>query len=415
MSITRYLRRRLDAAGADDGFSLMEGIVAALILAIATAITASLLIQVAGLTRNNGERSAAANLASTKLERVRQLQATAIPDGRVTTAETVGNTTYTVHQDSTFLTSGGATNACGGTGSLAYKRVTVTVEWPGMGATKPVQSETLRALGFDASSGGLDNTKGALGVLVVDADGKPAAGAQVTVRRGSTGGTAEPVQTTGADGCVVFTGLQSGSNYYSSAVKAGSVAVDSGPLVSDTGNGIEASGLAKSTLTLAPAGTLSVDYTAPTGSVMPAQLPFSLQHPQWSFPRDYSTGLPCPNGSDQACLQSGGKAVSPLYPGAYTVSFDGVQLGRNTAVPAGGSVTETIDLGAVSISSAAGGTVYADGDGNTALNDVIVLGTVPAGGTLQVALPPGTWNLGSSTGGAAVVTVTASNTTAVTL
>ena len=404
MSISRFLRRRLSSAG-DDGFSLMEGIVAAVVLALGITITASLLIQDAGLTRNNGQRSAATNLAASKLERVRQLPATAIPDGRLTTTETVGNTTYTVNQDSTYLAASGATNACGGTGALSYKRVTVTVSWPGMGSTKPVQSETLRALGFDAGSGGLDSSKGALAVQVLDHNGLPASGAVVTIRKGTRTAVAQSSQTTGGDGCVVFTNLDGGANYFSSTVRTGSVAVDSGPLDADNGNGISANGVAKRTLSLAPAGQLTVNYTVPAGATLPAAMPITLERAEWGAPRVYTAPAPCPTGSTQACLAGDNKTVGPLYPGDYKVnggsSLTRVKPGSNTA---------SIELGAVSLTAAAGTPVTA-----TSSSMTVVLGTVPAGGTFTVALPEGNWQLQNSLGATVSATVTPNQVTGVTL
>lgn len=407
VTITRYVRRRLDRARDDAGFTMMEATVAAVILGVVVTLAATLLVQVAGLTRSNGQRSAAANLASTQMERVRQLSATAIPDGRTTTTQTVGNTTYTINQDSTYQDMSGASNACGGSGALAYKRVAVTVTWPNMGSVKPVRSETLRALGFDAASGGLDKTKGALAVQVLDQNGSPVSGADVTVRRGSATGAAQPVQTTGGDGCVVFTGLTAGS-YYSSTTMAGFVASDGGTVAADTGNGVSANAVAKRSLSLAPASAMTVAYSVPTGASVPA-MPISLKHPLWSTAQVFTSTGPCPMGTGKTCWTTG-NTFTPLYPGAYLVTIPGSTATDSVAVQPGTTTTDTFALGAVTITAATSGTYTTTIGGAN-----VTLGTFAAGQVSTIALPPGTWTLKRSSGATATVTITAATTTAVTL
>ncbi len=408
------------AGPGDEGFSIMEAVVAALVLAVSAAIVASILINVMQVTTNSGKRTAAANLAASKVEIIRGMDATEIPDGSVTTTQTVGNTTYTIVQDATYQSSTGTGSACTGTGNLAYKRVTVRVSWPNMGTTKPVQTETLRTLGFDASSGGLDSTKGATGVQVRDSTGVAQSGATVTLK--NSVGTVLGTQLTGADGCVVFTNLTAGTNVYAYATESGNVNIDGADTAASTGTGVLANKLSTTTLDLAPMSELRASYSAPSGAIIPSGMALRLRNSLWSgATSDRTPGL-CASTPNAVCIEADGVTAARLFPGAYAMwagaCDDATPASPTyTSVNAGATATASVPLGAVKMtaatSSAIGRTVTAvhAADTDCTSGQSIVLGALPASGSLTYALPAGSWTLSTSTGNTPVVITTGSTLT----
>ncbi len=207
----------------DDGFSIVEVVVAVVILAMAVTVLAALMTRTLGLAQSNTQRTTAANLATQQVEKLQTMRALDIPDGRVTIGPiTVGGTPYTIYQSSKYVTVDGS--ACSGTTSsdLTSKVVTLRVTWPNMGNVKSVRSATIRALG--TGSNDLSGTTGAAAVAVQNAIGDGTAGISVTLMT-APGGTVVATQTSGDDGCVVFAGLAPG-NYTASANTVGYVNLD---------------------------------------------------------------------------------------------------------------------------------------------------------------------------------------------
>lgn len=402
----------------DDGFSLMEAIVASVILAVSAVIVATLLLGTLRVTSDTGRRTSAADIAASQLETLRQLSASDIPNGQVDLpAKTIDGTTYAIKQEATYTTYNGATSACTGTGKLAAKRVTVTVTWTNMGQTKPVTTETLRGLGFDASSGGLDATKGSLAAYVLDGSGQPVSGAQVILK--SQGGSTLGTQTTGADGCAVFTNLNASTNVYASATKTGFVDVNGYDAATDTGSGVVANAVAKSTLQLGVPGTLSMSMTSPSGSVMPLSYSATAFKPYvtssvWPSISSVRNPPACASATPpQVCLTGttvSGTTLNRLIPAAYGPWFGSCLDARPATLPltmvtSGGSSAVNAMIAAVRVSpasvSAVGKTVTATHavDSACAAGETITVALMPAiGSSITVALPPGLWTLSVPSG-----------------
>ncbi len=159
-----------------------------------------MLVQTTSVAAQNLRRTTAANLLTRQLELARGARPADLAEGITTSPAMVGGTTYTVTQETRYVSSSDGASLCdGGSGSLLYKLVTVRVTWPDMQAVAPVRGDTLRALGVgtDAAS----NALGVLAVRVVDVAGNPVAAASVGIF--PTGTT----KTTDSSGCVVFLGL----------------------------------------------------------------------------------------------------------------------------------------------------------------------------------------------------------------
>ena len=189
----------------DQGFSLIEVVVAMVIFAVMVTATLGILVKTLDVTKGNAHRVAAANLATKQIEAARSQLAVDIPDGSTSRTEIVAGTTFTITQDASYVLSGSDESLCQNTGGeLAYKLVTVTVEWPNMGSVQPVRSDTVKAMGVGDE--GLDEALGAVAVGVTGATGDPVPGISVTLAPGSR------TRTTGSNGCAVFVNLPVGAS-----------------------------------------------------------------------------------------------------------------------------------------------------------------------------------------------------------
>ncbi|MEZ0492951.1 prepilin-type N-terminal cleavage/methylation domain-containing protein [Kineococcus sp. TBRC 1896] len=253
---------------ADEGFTLVEVIVAsAIFLAIGTAVTAALMVALRTAATNEG-RVQAANLAARQIDLVRSGDVSALAGTTYDVQR--GSLRYRVTQtvDSQTVDVGGS--ACdGASGAEAVKRVTVIVTWDGMGDATPVRSDTYRTLPVTGSSA----TKGTLTYKVVDRNGTPAAGAPIALRKG---GTLVKTSTTRADGCVVFSNLDAGTDYTGTLTQAGFVNNQHLASVS------KANVVVARTVTKDPgfvwdgAALLTVSASAPAGYPVPSNVPLSL-------------------------------------------------------------------------------------------------------------------------------------------
>jgi len=402
----------------DAGVSLMEAVVSAVILGVAAAVAATMVFGTLRVSTDTGRGTTAAELAASQIESIRQLAATDIPNGTTVLAtQTVGGTAHTVTQEATSITYAGSVSACTGTGKLAAERVSVTVTWTGMGSTRPVATETIRSLGFDASSGGLDSTTGSATVYVLDASGNPVSAAQVLLQTST--GTALGSQTTGTDGCAVFTNLTASTNVFAHASKAGLVDLNGYDTASDTGSGVIANSVVKSTLQLDTPGSLAATMSLPSGTVMPASYGANAFKPYvttslWPSITSRRSPPSCATASPpQACVSASTSTVTTigrLMPAAYGAWFGACLDARPPTLPLvsvvkAATAATTAVLAGVRVgpyhATAVGTTVTAThlADTSCTSGETITLGAMPAmGSTISVALPPGAWTVSVPSG-----------------
>jgi prepilin-type N-terminal cleavage/methylation domain-containing protein len=214
MGLARFRR----GGRVDNGFALVEVLVATVVFGLLASAVLYTLVQALSTTRGNRMRVVAANVANRQIEIARGMSVLDIPVGLSTSTLQVDNTTFTIRQDANWVPSSSATSSCDApSGSrLGYKRVTVTVTWPNMGGIDPVRSDTIKTAGVS----GIDPSKGNISVAVQDRDGRPLAGQQVRLTPGGVS------QITGADGCAVFTGLSTAVSYTASVDTPGFVDLD---------------------------------------------------------------------------------------------------------------------------------------------------------------------------------------------
>lgn len=236
----RTARRRDPRTRAtDSGATLMEVVIACVLLAILSAAVLSIVLQTQASGVANRNRVAAANLASREIDLVRaefrssdtapldiaaagtRLNWNPLDGGVAGQPLVVDGTPYTVRMSAQWNITGNGQSACDGGSLVIYPTlgVTVTVTWPDMGNVQPVVSSAA----FAPSKGtGIPSTDSFVAVRVTDSTGAPNAGRAVAV----TGGGSTKNGTTDAQGCAVVqvspaTGL--GTDYTARVTEPGYV------------------------------------------------------------------------------------------------------------------------------------------------------------------------------------------------
>ena len=411
MTMKPLSRLKRVSASDDAGFSLVEMIVAMLVFALLSASALLILDRSTNLNRSNAMRAVAANLAARQIEIVRSMDTHAIPDGLQTYAMSVEGKPFTVVQSASFVAVNSTTSTCdsvGGGSNISHKRVSVTVSWPAMGTTKPVRSDTLKAVG----PAGLDPTKGTLAIRVVDRNSAPVPGATVTLNTGAN-------QLTGDDGCAVFPSLTAATSYTATASLAGYVNKAGGASVMQTTPVVNAGAITRGTVVYLDRPTTASFVFAPAaGHALPSPLPMMMLHEAGVTPATATTRMLNPAVAT---------SLSTLYPFAtgYAVwagrCTSAIDTNATFQAPQGtASVPQTVPvpLAPVSVTVrsknntaiAASSPVYAlsgtgaGSDPGCPAGETYNLGTtgVDPAAPLQGSLPFGTWRLAvNSTGSTA--------------
>ncbi|MFL6100766.1 MAG: prepilin-type N-terminal cleavage/methylation domain-containing protein [Actinomycetales bacterium] len=394
---------------ADEGFSMMEVLVAAMIFALAATVLAGVFIKTLGLAQSNTQRTTAANLATQQMEKLRAMDATQIPDGQTTIGPvTVGGTSYTLTQYVELKTQDGT--ACVGTGTeLTAKQITVLVTWPNQGAVKPVRSDTIRTL--NSTDDVVTASKGALAVTVQAADGTGTASIPVTLTTST--GTFVQTLTSGVDGCVVFTGLAPGS-YLANANTMNYVDQDGDQSTSSTALGVTANTIAKGVLPYDLLGGIAITPQTPDVNYpVPSAVGLTLTTSVWS-PSQNRPYVTCVGATVSGCVSGTSlRNASSLFPAKYgawagTCSDAATLAGTPTlaTVKSGNTTSYTVSnfgraravIGPLVVGGPHLYAVHA-ADAVCPSGEIYDLGTVTAGQTVNTALPWGTWRLQLTTTG----------------
>jgi prepilin-type N-terminal cleavage/methylation domain-containing protein len=408
-------RRRTAAAG-DDGFTLIEVVVAMSLFAVAASLTLGLVVQTTGVVRNNIRRTTAAGIGQSAIEAVRTTAATVIPDGTSTSYSTVGNVQYTVTQTAKFVSSSSSASICDGGGtSLAYKLVTVKVSWPNMGSVNPIRLDTLKAVTIGTKTGDLDSTLGSLAIFVSSANGGAVANVPVTI----TAGGVPQTKTSSDDGCVVFPAITAGT-YTASASQSGYAGIANTQASSIGSLGVTAGQLTRGTLYYDAVANLDVGFDSPATAVVPAGLPLRVGG---TYKSEYTLGL-CSGPVTAACTTAVPGSVKYLFPDNWTVkagscietsaSSATIDL-RTAATTPTPSIVLPVAAVTVKVSKLLGGVAtartvtltHAAAAGCTSGETYTFTYTGTAAGT-QVVLPYGTWTVATTSVGTGVGTVLSS-------
>jgi prepilin-type N-terminal cleavage/methylation domain-containing protein len=299
----------------EGGFTLLEVVIAMVIFTVFCAAALGLLLRTDDVTKGNLQRTTASNLAAEQVSIARSQGALAIQD--VTRYQRVPagtGTNYKITQTTKYLASDSTTSVCSGsTTQLAYRLVTVTVTWPGMGSIQPVRSDTLKAVGV--GSDGLGVT-GALAVTVAGADGTGQAGQTLSLSDGSSA-------TTSNDGCAVFVGLAAGT-YTATLDNTGDVGLTNEQNTTKSGIGVTAGTVSRTSISYDTARSMVIALDSPVaGAIVPGGINMPLSSGSLaatSFAACPATGTPVAACATAPTTTSNGLAKE-LYPAVYTVKM----------------------------------------------------------------------------------------------
>lgn len=395
----------------DRGFTLVEVVVAMAIFSIVVAITLGLLVRITQGSRQNDLRVAAASLANRQVEAIRGTALQDIPDGQVTSTAVVGTTTFTIKQNAALVASGSSASLCASSSDqLAYKLVTVTITWPGMGQVQPVRADTLKAVGTNA----LDGTKGTLAVQVSKGDGGPTEGVAVVLS--PLGRTV----TTGGDGCAVFSEVPVGT-YTLQLNTAGYVGSHDNQATSLGSVGVTSGSVIHADLLYDEATEVEVTTPTVAGATVPSDVALMMSG-------SYTGDQVVPTcGADVACADTFPGLVQHLFPTQRTfwvgTCHDAKATGSTVVVAASdmgaGAAPVTVPMTQVTVHVTAGGApaagrplyaVHAADGGGTPYpacpsGETLGLPSSEVGG-VSVLLPFGEWTLATDATGAGGTAVT---------
>lgn len=220
--LLRIVDRLRAARESDEGFSIIEVMVAMTVFALIAAGVAAGIVSTLYLTQDNRSREAALNLANQALDAARSTKDVFTLDDDTST-QSVGNQDYTVKQTTNWINSDGSDNSCGaGSGVLAYKRVSINVSWTS--GTSPRQKNVVLDTLIAPSSAVSSATASTIVVGVRTATGGPNSGVAVTITPVSGGATSlsNPPAATDSNGCSYAVGVTPGT-YKVTIAKSGNI------------------------------------------------------------------------------------------------------------------------------------------------------------------------------------------------
>lgn len=377
MQIAERLRRR---PRSDDGLTLVEAVVAALLVGILAAVVLGIILQTQSAQIGNRGRVAAANLAAREIDLVRELFMS--PDGgpevvtdpavvvnaNPLTGGTVGEplwvdgVPYTVTRTAAWNPTGPGASACDGGSMVDYPSLTVSVSvtWPNMGSIQPVTSYATLA---PEKGEGVQSTSSFVAVSVVDSKGRPSAGRSVSITAPgfSAPGTTDPT------GCAVIevSPSSSGTAYQATMTDTGYVDISGNPnpskAVGTLTRGVlnnsvtfaydragtvvlqvTGSGLTDGDVTGGQATLIAAEYSGSSGESLHTLGGLSTSI-TGLWPTMYSGyfGTTAPSATHSVELPPGGTVTLPIDFTPATVTFTDLPAGTTglVVVPAGSGLT----------------------------------------------------------------------------
>lgn len=455
-STRRQLGRVGSAERTDQGFGLVETVVAFTLLAIVVVPVTRIIIGTSTASNGYHLRVEASDLATQALAQVAYEASTGNQwaQGSVTSTQQAGSDTFNVAVDVEPVN---ATTICSAGGSPQAWSAQATVTWGGASAGQDqaagndvVQSTLIPPPQSEAS----DSSAAEIAIPVYVATSpttlETAAPVTITVTGSCSGscGSSPPAgsnlatsesQSTGTSGCAVFTGLYAGSGWsYSAQITASDGYVNQQEQSSDAGatQAVLASTIAVSPgvvavpsagFYLAPGTLVSVNFAAKSfagvvSAASPATyLPVTVEPASGPCAVGCTLGNTLNNGNTQAfstgqqmglypvpvasganyLVWAGGVSSSPLLAanGANGTATPLATASQNTVTlpvyPLALTVTKSTSLGAAALSAAAVGSTQP-----ISLN-VVVVGANPTSGVSTTALPLGQYQVTSTSSMAA--------------
>ena len=380
-------RQRMSAV--DDGFTIVELMVAIGVFLIASTASISLIVTASAAIRENADRVFAANLANTEIDRMRDLGPDAITIGQVVTEHTSTQGTFAVSTTSNWVGLNQVADSCS-TASPGQAYMRVHVEVTGEGLDTPQVSDTLVAPPDDSPAVNV----GSVAIKVVDEVDAPVSSVTVAGRDLVGGSTFSYV--TGPDGCVFVPGLAPSASWQLTVSRSGFVGSPNSPTTQ-----IRQVLVGQSTpVTFQYAEGASLTFAAPTGEyAIPGGIPVSLapdastittiattafptiQRDLWPAPAGYQAWLGSCNDADPS------SAIAPRTTSIPRAAF---------ATPPGASTRADLQGVAVKVRGLLAGTAVrvrhaAEPTGRCLTAQTYDIGSTTAKGIVRAYLPYGRW------------------------
>jgi len=412
------VRTLVPAGQREEGFSLIELLVAISIIGIVMSGLAFGITNSLTITRDSRERTIAANLASAEIDLANSIPNTSLQEGVLEHAERVGVTDFTVRRVSTWENGTPEAPACTALANSAsgqgrrFLQVNVRVTWQGIGLRGPVRASTA----ITPSVATYTEGKGHVAVEVRDRAGAGLMGIPVTLTWAgpspAPAGSAPPPKLTTSIGCAFFTDVAPGL-YTVSVSLAGYVDSETGVQVGAKNVTVGDRETAKAGFTYDRRTGLDLTVSGAAGAVVPNELVVTAR----------SGGTPgllrtSSTGSGNSTRRTLGLTPDPgmfPYSAGWTAwagcahnapgAFGGSPTALNPApgVPVTGAVTAgTLAIDIQTRDAARGGSnplrLYAQDQGATGApcNALVEVGRFSADGRLvgrSAVLPFGNWRL----------------------
>lgn len=387
--------REQSGSSADQGFTLVEILVATLVFALTATATVGILITAIRTVRENSDRVYASNLARSEIERQRELGTDLITIGNTTTTTTTPEGTFVISTTSNWVGLNQATDACeAASPGQAYMRVHVEVS--GATISEPQISDTIVAPSDDSS---LVDT-GQIAIKVADERANPVSGVTLQVRNvAASGATTSFI--TGPDGCVFVPKLAPSSAWQVTINRGGYVP----RIVNGTSSTAAVVAAQTTRLSFEYAAAASLEFTsATTDFPIPDGIPLSAgQDPLAIMPVAVTTypktvsGLWPSVGGYQAwlgtCSDADPASFAAPRTNAVNRTWFSVTPGTKTTAPLSGTTVRVRGLPANALVRIAHA---AEPTGNCVSAPTYDIGRTDAQGVLRVQLPFGRWTFSST-------------------
>ncbi len=197
-----FARARKPPLSDEGGFTLVEGLVAGVLLVAVMTATYGMLGSSARTEHDQRLRSQSYTIAQDDQSRMRSLRISELMSLDQTRTVTRDGTDFTVHSTGQFVNDASGTASCEeGTATADYVKISSTVDWSGANGHAPTVIESVVA----PPNGTFAPDRGTLAVAVRDGLSDPVPGVPLS---GSGAGSFSG--TTGSNGCAVFPNLPEG-------------------------------------------------------------------------------------------------------------------------------------------------------------------------------------------------------------
>ena len=405
----------------DDGFSIVEVLVAMTVFAMIAAAVATGIVGSLFLAHTSRSREVAIGLAQDAIDRARTAtNLFSVVDS--TTNPTVGGLQYTVKQVARWVPASGTANACGGGsgGPLAYKRISMTVSW----SSSSTQSISMNSMVAPTTS----VTAANLGTIIVSVsrvDGSGNAGVNVSIAPNAAnpsgaGAITAAIAPTDTSGCTYALNVKAG-RYDVSLSKPGNIddGTSSGSLGAQTATPsttvtVQANQTSAANFNYDAALTVAPQWADPNASATttftsPTTAPVSLRRKTADY-GPYAAGT-----TTQVFPYTDGYKVVPGTPATcasvdpenWTTANGTAVAPRNVSQPQAGTnaMKAPVQIVTVKLAGKSDNALSAtttspnanSGDPGCATPVTYSFTGLPAGGTAVIALPYGTYTLRSGT------------------